>query len=122
MSRKKEAQLSRAPTRRQVARSKKEQEQLRIIYMGLGLVALLIVAVLAYGLLQTYVFEPNAPVTTVNNTEITTGAYQKRVKYERFLLDSQLAQIQQQLDSMPQSEDSQDQFTQMLRNQYIRFA
>ena len=80
MARKKEVEASRAPTRRQVARSKKEQEQLRIIYMGLGLVVLLIVAVLAFGLLQTYVFEPNSPVATVNGTEIRTGDYQKRVK------------------------------------------
>jgi parvulin-like peptidyl-prolyl isomerase len=78
--------------------------------------------VLGYGLLQTYIFEPNSPVTTVNGVEIKTGDYQKRVKYERYLLDRQLIQIQQQLDSMPQSEDSQDQFTQMLRNQYIQFA
>ena len=95
MARKREEQASRAPTRRQIARSKKEQEQLRIIYMGLGLVGLLVVAVLGFGLLQTYYFEPNAPVATVNGTEIKTGDYQKRVKYERFLLDSQLNQIQQ---------------------------
>jgi parvulin-like peptidyl-prolyl isomerase len=122
MARKREEQASRALTRRQIARSKKEQEQLRIIYMGLGLVGLLIVAVLGFGLLQTYVFEPNSPVATVNGAEIRTGDYQKRVKYERFLLDSQLNQIQQQLATLPQAAESEDQFSQLLRNQYTQFA
>lgn len=121
---KKDIQTSRAPTRRQVARSKKEQEQLRIIYMGLGLIAFLVVAVLAFGLLQTYVFEPNAPIATVNGTEIRTGDYQNRVKYERFLLENQLNQIEAQLATLPQAEEAseEDQFTQLLRNQYTQFA
>ena len=93
MARKREVQPSKGPTRRQIARSKKEQEQLRIIYMGLGVVGLLVVGVLAFGLLQTYVFEPNSPVATVSGTKITTRDYQKRVKYERFLLEGQLSQI-----------------------------
>jgi parvulin-like peptidyl-prolyl isomerase len=124
MAKKTDIQSSRAPTRRQIARSKKEQEQLRFIYMGLGLVALLIVAVLTFGLLQTYVFEPNAPVATVNGSEIRTGDYQKRVKYERFLLENQLNQIQAQLATLPQAEEAseEDQFTQLLRNQYTQFA
>ena len=86
---KKQDQAPRQPTRRQVAMSKKEREQMRTVYLSLGLVGALIVIVLAIGLLQTYVFEPNAPVASVNGTEISTGDYRDRVLYERYLLEDQ---------------------------------
>ena len=84
----KKAQSSREPTRRQVAHSRKEREQLRLLYMGLGGVGLLILLVLAFGLIQTYVIEPNSPVAVVNGQEISTLDYRRRVQYERFLLES----------------------------------
>lgn len=118
----KKAQTSREPTRRQVARSRKEREQLRLIYMGLGGVGILVLLVLAFGLIQSYVIEPNSPVAVVNGQEIITRDYRQRVRYERFLLDNQYQQILQQLASLPQQEDEQDQFSQMIRNQYQQFA
>ncbi|HRV92488.1 MAG TPA: peptidylprolyl isomerase [Anaerolineae bacterium] len=118
----KKAQSSREPTRRQVAHSRKEREQLRLLYMGLGGVGLLILLVLAFGLIQTYVIEPNSPVAVVNGQEVSTRDYRRRVQYERFLLESQYQQILQQLAALPQQEDEQDQFSQMIRNQYQQFA
>jgi len=115
---KKDAQSSRAPTRRQMALSRKEREQMRLLYMGLGLVVVLVLVVLGIGLLQTYVFEPNAPVAIVNGKEISTGAYQTRVRYERFILEDQIQQIRLQLESLPPEGEGDDQFTQLIRNQY----
>ncbi len=110
-----------APTRKQVARSRREQEQLRLIYIGLGTVAALILIVLAFGLYQTYVVEPNIPVATVNGTDITTGDYQDRAKYERFLLDDQLQQVQiQQQAALAQTEDQQ--LVEFLAGQYQQLA
>jgi parvulin-like peptidyl-prolyl isomerase len=107
----------RAPTRRQIALSKKEREQLRLLYMALGFVGILIIIVLAFGLIQSYIIEPNSPVATVNGQEITTGQYQNRVLYERFVLDNQLQQLAQQFQSLPASQGEDDQFTQLIRNQ-----
>ena len=107
----------RAPTRRQVAVSKKEREQLRLLYLALGFIGILIVAVLAFGLIQSYIIEPNSPVAIVNGNTITTGEYQNRVLYERFVLDNQLQQLVEQFQSLPESEGEDDQFTQMIKNQ-----
>jgi parvulin-like peptidyl-prolyl isomerase len=110
-----------SPTRKQVARSRREREQLRLIYIGLGTVAALILIVLAYGLYQTFVVEPNVPVATVNGIAITTGAYQDRVKYERFLLDEQIQQVQaQQQAALAQTEDQQ--LVNFLASQYQQLA
>lgn len=119
---KKETQPGRAPTRRQLALSRREKEQLRLFYMGLGLVAILVVVVLGFGLAQTYIIEPNSPVAVVNGTEITTGQYRDRVRYERFILEDQIQQISSQLAALPASQEAEDQLTQLVRNQYQQMA
>ena len=119
---KKETQTSqRGPTRKQVARSRKEREQLRLVYMGFGLVAVLVLVVLSFGLIQTYVIEPNAPVAAVNQEEITTRDYQNRVRYERFILEDILQQIQTEFQSLPPAQEG-DQFSELIRNQYQQQA
>lgn len=82
--------------RKHVARAQKEAEERRKIYMALGGLAALVLAVLVWGILQTYVFAPQKPVAVVNGTNITLSDYQKRVLYERFILDDQIALIRQQ--------------------------
>jgi parvulin-like peptidyl-prolyl isomerase len=89
--------------------------------MGLGLVAGLILLVLAIGLIQTYVIEPNAPVATVNGEEITTREYQNRDYYERFVLEDQYQQIASQLSTLPPASED-DQFSQFLQQQYQQMA
>jgi parvulin-like peptidyl-prolyl isomerase len=80
-------------------------------------VGLLIVFVLGFGLVQTYVIEPNSAIAIVNETEVTNREYRNRVFYERFVLDEQLQQISQQFAALPPAEED-DQFAQLLRNQY----
>ncbi len=117
---KRKAQVTRTPTRRQIARSRREQQQLRLIYMGLGGVGLLILIVLAFGLFQTFVAEPNSPVASVNGQEITTRDYQTRVRYERFLLENQYQQILQQQAALAESED--EQLYELIASQYQQRA
>ncbi len=117
---KKETQ-SREPTKRQIAVSRREKEQQKTLYMGLGLVVALVAIVLAIGLVQTYVIEPNSPVGSVNGQEITTRQYQDRVRYERFVLEDQYQQIVQELQALPPA-DENDQFSGFLRGQYEQLA
>ncbi len=117
---KREARSGRAPTRRQIARSRREQEQLRLIYIGLAVVAALIIMVLAFGLYQTFVAEPGAPVAVVNGEEIITRAYQDRVRYERFLLEEQYQQVLQQQAQLAQS--GNEQLAELLVPQYQQLA
>lgn len=121
MAKKKQIMTAKVPTRRQAALSKKEQEQQRMIYMGLGLVAALIFIVLTIGLVQTFVIEPNQPVGSVNGEEISTRDYQNRVYYDRFVLDDQIQQIQTELANLGPA-DPNDQLGQFVRNQYEQYA
>jgi parvulin-like peptidyl-prolyl isomerase len=113
-------QPDRTPTRKQIALSRRGKEQLRLIYIGLGAVAALILIVLAIGLYQTYVLEPNSPVASVNEVEISTREYQNRVRYERFLLDLQAQQLIQQQAAL--AEPGNEQLAQLLGQQFEQMA
>jgi parvulin-like peptidyl-prolyl isomerase len=117
---KQQTQTSRTPTRKQLALSRREKEQLRLIYIGLGVVAALILIVLAIGLYQTFVIEPNSPIASVNGVEISTRDYQTRVRYERFLLENQYQQILQQQATL--AEPGNEQLAQFLTSQYQQLA
>ncbi|MDM8532424.1 peptidylprolyl isomerase [Anaerolineales bacterium HSG25] len=97
-------------TRRQRAYSKQEQEKIRQIYMGLGIIGALVVVLLALGFFYSYVIQPNSTITKVNNTELTLQQYQDRVRYERFLIDEQLGQIISEITRL--REEGNDQFLQ----------
>lgn len=116
---KRDTQPTRAPTRKQIARSRKERERLRLIYIGLGIVIALVVIVLGIGLYQTFVLEPKAPVATVDGVDITTGDYQTRVKYERFMLDQAIQQIAAQRQQLIQTDP---QLAELLISQYEQQA
>ncbi len=120
MAKKEKVQSERNPTRKQAARSRREQEEQRRVYLALGGLAVLVLLVLAFGLFQTYVLEPNQPIATVDGTDITTSDYQSRVLYERFMLDRQYLQIQQQQAQLAQSEN--EEFVQFLNQQYQQMA
>ncbi|HEX9922382.1 MAG TPA: SurA N-terminal domain-containing protein, partial [Anaerolineae bacterium] len=114
-------QSSKTPTRKQIAISRREREQVRRIYIGLGLVIGLVVLVLAYGLIQTYFIEPNSPIATVDGDEIIVKDYRNRVNYERFLLEDQFNQLNQQQAALAQSSQD-DQFTELLASQFQQQA
>lgn len=117
---KQQAQAERELTKRQLALSRREKERLRLIYMGLGGVAALILIVLAFGLIQTFVLEPNSPVASVNGVEIKTRDYQNRVRYERFLLDDQYQELIKQQATL--QEPGNEQLAQLLGGQYEQMA
>lgn len=116
---KRDIQPRRGPTRKQIALSRKEQQQLRWIYIGLAVLGVLVVVVLGVGLWQTYVLEPQAPIATVDGVEITTRDYQTRVKYERYMLDLALQQVAVQRQQLLQSDP---QLAELLVGQYDQQA
>ncbi len=93
----------REATRRQIAISKKEEAERRRMMMILGGVGLLIALILIGGLVYTYVITPNQAVAEVHGQKITRQDYQKRVLYERYLLDEQASFTQLQLQQLAQS-------------------
>ena len=89
-------------TRKHLARREREAIQLRRIRIALTLVGILVIGILGFGAYQEFAAKPNAPVAIVNGVPIRLSDYQRRVRYERWRLQLQEAELrrrQAQLDS-----------------------
>jgi len=87
------------PTRKESARRRRDDERNRRMLIGLGVVAGLLVVIIAAGVLQELVLKPLQPVATVDGARISTADYTKRVRFAWF----QESQQQQAQASDPQS-------------------
>jgi parvulin-like peptidyl-prolyl isomerase len=74
------------PTRKQVALGRREQAQRRRILIGVSTFSALIVVVLGIGIFQTAIGQTRIPIAKVNGVDISTGEFQKEVKFRRWNL------------------------------------
>ena len=92
-----------APSQRRAAASTRlarEARQTRLAYLALfAVIALVIITLVAGGLWQ-YVISPAQPVATVNGVGIRTDTFQRYQKFQTYLLNNQLAQLQSQLTKL----------------------
>ncbi len=83
-------------TRKHLARAEREARQQRWLLIGVAMVVVIVVGLIGYGYLDVRVFRLQQPVATVKNTAVTTGDFQKRVRFARTQITSQLGQLQAQ--------------------------
>lgn len=78
--------------RRKQYLSRAERERLwqRRVMLIIGLLVVISVVVLAFGIFSEQVIRPRQPITTVNGVEITTRDFQDRVRLMRWLTASQI--------------------------------
>ena len=102
-SRRKQEEQVKRQTKKQLARSRKDARQNRIIVLSLVGLAAIIVVVLGYGLLQELVIKPNRPVAIVNGTEIKADLYGDLVNYYRYNQYTTMANLEQGLQDLQNS-------------------
>jgi parvulin-like peptidyl-prolyl isomerase len=83
-------------TKKQIAISRRDRERQRWLLIGLGIVALLVIGLLAAGLYQEFVGKPSSPVAVVNGVPIRTDEYQKLWRYQRWNLQNYIARLESQ--------------------------
>ncbi|MFQ6058820.1 MAG: peptidylprolyl isomerase [Anaerolineae bacterium] len=101
----------REATRKELARTRKARRQERIILIVGGLVLALVVAILGFGYYQEKYAKLAAPVAVVNGTPISTGAYQKMVRYRRYALTTAYSRLRASMG------DTQDVLAQYFQSQ-----
>lgn len=105
--------------KKHIARAQREAILRRwVIGVSIGIIAL-IVAVIGYGLADQYVLQPGQPVAKVGSAEISTGTFQKAVKYQRYVLIQeyfQAAQIAQFFGNDPYYQQQLEQIVFQLTN------
>jgi len=94
------------PTKKQIARRRKDQRQERLVFLGLAIVALVIIGLVGVGLYQEYIAKPASPVATVNGITIRTEDYQKRWQYQYWSLQNYIARLDSQKRQYQAQEDA----------------
>jgi parvulin-like peptidyl-prolyl isomerase len=92
-----------ALTKKQIARSRKEQKQLRIIWLSVAAVAVVVLAVLTFALVRELVVTPNAPVAIVDGNKVSVSDYQALLTYRRYSLHNNISALEYQLQTMDQT-------------------
>jgi parvulin-like peptidyl-prolyl isomerase len=93
-------QQSKEPTKKQLAFSRRERESRNRILIGVGIVVAVVLGIALAGLYDQLIAKPSRPVAVVNDALIRADDYQDRVRYQRFLLDTRLQNLQTQLTLM----------------------
>jgi hypothetical protein len=83
-------------TRKHLARAEREARQTRWLLIGLAVTLVIAIGLVGYGFLDERVLKQQQPVASVNGKNITTADFQKRVKFSRAQLTSQLNQLEAQ--------------------------
>lgn len=83
-------------SRKEILRERKQQRQTREIRLAVAGVVGLLVLVLAAAVIIEYVVRPNQAVATVNESTITLGDWQDRVRYQRAQF---IIQLEDQLEA-----------------------
>jgi parvulin-like peptidyl-prolyl isomerase len=113
-SRKGEPEQAAKQTKKQIAFTKKEARQNRIIWLSVGLLILVVLIVVALGVIQELVAKPGTPVAIVNGTKIRVVDYQDFLTYYRYNLHQQELNLQSAMSGL----DSTQEGTQFLISLY----
>ncbi|HIP96159.1 MAG TPA: hypothetical protein EYH32_02965 [Anaerolineae bacterium] len=84
MAKGKKAKKAKKPvtlTKKQIARGRRVKRQLRMIWIGVGIVIALIAGVLAFGVYREIVAKPASPIAVINGVPIRTDYYQRVALY-----------------------------------------
>jgi parvulin-like peptidyl-prolyl isomerase len=82
-----------------MARQEREELQTRYIIYGAITILAIVIILVVIALVDVYLLTPNKPVAVVNDEEISTSAYQARVKFQRLQLVNQFANTLQLMQS-----------------------
>ena len=97
-------------TRKQLSLGRKEARQKRIVWLAVGALAALILAILAAGILSELVIKPAQPVVKVNGAKATYAEFSELLTYRRYSLHSAIGSIQEVIDSLGAAEDETTSF------------
>ncbi len=93
MSKASKVKLPKEMTRKHLARAEREARQQRLLLIGIAVVVVVAIALVGYGFLDERVLKPQQPVAQVNGKNITTADFQKRVRFARAQITSQVNQL-----------------------------
>ena len=105
------------PTPKRLTRREREASHLRRVWLAIGVVGILVIGVLGFGVFQEFVAKPNAPVAMVAGVPIKMSTYHRMVRYEQWRLQLQAVELQQRQTQLASEAEGQEFITQYLNQQ-----
>lgn len=115
----KKKQYDSVETRKQSRMREREQEQQRVLFIVLGIVAAVVIIILAFGYWRTTIAILDDTIATVNGVPLHVRDYQARARYEATVLVARISQIQDQMQQFG-NDPSMAQILQYYQNQVIQ--
>jgi parvulin-like peptidyl-prolyl isomerase len=106
--RKREQQEAAKQTKKQIALGRKEARQNRIIWVGVGLLCLLVLIIVVVGAVTEVLIKPSTPVATVNGVAIRTDDYEALVRYQRHNTHLNIQDLQSGLQSLDATQEGNE--------------
>lgn len=113
----KKSQQSQNESRKVTRLREREQQQQRILFIALGIVAALVVIILAFGYWRTNIAVLDQTIATVYGKPLTVRDYQTRARYEAQVIVAQMNQIQQSAQQFDPNDPSMSSIVQYYQNQ-----
>lgn len=101
-------------TKKHLARVERERLQTRNILIVSAIVIVLVLVLIVWGIVQTYIVEPRQTVVTIDGTEVSMRQFQSLAKFNRGQLVDQYAQYYQFMQMFGGDTTSQSSFVQTL--------
>lgn len=100
--------------RKFIAQKQKEERQKRIIIIGTIVVLVAVLGLVAYGIFDLKVLQPQKTVVEVEDRSVTVTEFKQRVRYQRFQMINQAVQLVQFSQSMGDNPQAMGYFQQQL--------
>ncbi len=117
----KKNQTPQTETRKQSRMRERDQEQQRVLFIVLGIVAALIVVILAIGYWRTVIAVQDEPVATVNGVPLTVRDYQARVRFDVQTIVAQINGIQSAFQQFNADDPAMATIVQYYQNQLAQY-
>ncbi len=114
---KRESERTGRQTKKQIAFGRREARQRRIIWLSIGLLAVVIIAVLVVGLVREVVAKPGTAVATVNGEKVRLDEYQALLTLYRFNLHQGIDELTYNLQQFDPEDEANQQLISLLQNQ-----
>jgi len=118
----KKNQTPQTETRKQSRMRERDQEQQRVLFIVLGIVAALIVVILAVGYWRTVIAVQDETVATVNGVSLPVRAYQARVRFDVQTIVAQINSIQNAFQQFNAEDPAMATIVQYYQNQLAQYT